>query len=193
MRLFVALEVPKETLEAISALVARLAPSCRGARWTRPEAIHLTLKFIGEVSTAASGHIRKELAAVRAPAPIEVRFRGAGFFPNPRQPRVLWTGVEAPLALAELAGEIERRLEPLGIPREEREFRPHLTLARFKSADGVAALRAALEAADSLEFGSACYHEFHMIESVLQRDGAKYRRLETFPFVAGGAAAGGTA
>jgi 2'-5' RNA ligase len=193
MRLFVALEIPKQTLVALQALVALLAPICRGARWSRPEGMHLTLKFIGEVSSERAAKLRAELRGAGEFSPLEIAFHGAGFFPNARHPRVFWAGVEAGATLAALTAEIERRLEPLGIARETREFRPHLTLARFKSEEGLPALQTALAklekesapgSAVGLDFGHARYEEFHLIESKLHPQGATYITLETFRFAA---------
>jgi 2'-5' RNA ligase len=191
MRLFVALEIPKQTRDALAALIAQLAPFCRGGRWSRPEGMHLTLKFIGEVSIEKAKRIRTELGEVRGSSAVEIVFRGAGFFPSARHPRVFWAGVETGPHLAELAAMIERRLEPLGIAQEMRDFRPHLTLARFKSEEGLPALHAALAklgkqdgqgAEIGLEFGSGRFEEFHLIESTLRPTGAVYTTLETFRF-----------
>lgn len=183
MRLFVALDIPDETRAAVSKLIAQLAPLCRGAKWVRVEAMHLTLKFIGEQPEEKVPRIEKELTAVRSPAAVQLRFAGTGFFPNPRSPRVFWAGIHASSNLAALAAEIERRLEPLGIPREQRAFTPHLTLARFNSTAGLSHLREALERLGLPEFGSATISEFHLYRSQLQRGGAVYTRLATFPFV----------
>lgn len=185
MRLFVAIEIPDETRVAVGKLIALLAPMCRGAKWVRAESMHLTLKFIGEQPEDCIARIEPELRGVRSSAPVELRFAGTGFFPNLRSPRVFWAGIEASPNLAELADAIERRLEPLGIPREQRAFKPHLTLARFNSTDGLPQLRDALAARDSLEFGSTTTCEFHLYRSQLQRGGAVYTRLTTFPFVQG--------
>lgn len=183
MRLFVALDIPNDTRAAVGKLIAQLAPLCRGAKWVRTEGMHLTLKFIGEQPEGNTGRIEADLRAVRSSALVEMRFAGTGFFPDPRNPRVLWAGIEASPNLAELAADIERRLEPLGIPREQRAFKPHLTLARFKSSDGVPQLREALGKLGVLEFGAATVSEFYLYRSQLQRSGAVYSRLATFPFV----------
>ncbi|MGA8768629.1 MAG: RNA 2',3'-cyclic phosphodiesterase, partial [Candidatus Acidiferrales bacterium] len=144
MRLFVALELPGEVRQTLGDLIARLKPQCRAAKWVRPEGMHMTLKFIGHA--IADGDAKKldatraALAAVKSGEPVEMRYRGVGFFPDARRPRVVCCGVEASANLAQLAADIERALEPLGIPREDRAFVPHLTLARFKSPNGVDAL-----------------------------------------------------
>ncbi len=113
--------------------------------------------------------------------PIVLRFAGLGFFPNARRPRVFWAGVEAGPQLAALAGAIEAKLDPLGIPAEKRDFHPHLTMARIEAPQGTQALVAAVEALGAPEFGSETFHEFHLYQSVLKRSGAEYTRLVTYP------------
>jgi len=180
MRLFVALDIPEDVRAAIGALVAKLQDACRDARWVRVEGAHITLKFIGEVAFEKAEEIKSALATVPFPAPIAMSFRGVGFFPNERRPRVLWAGIEAGAELSALAAAVEMALEPLGIVRERRAFSPHITLARFESMNGIERLHAAIANAGSLEFGSAIAHEFHLYQSVLKRGGAEYTRLATY-------------
>lgn len=182
MRVFVALDIPDEVRDAIRSFVGNLEKSCRGARWAGVEGIHVTLKFIGEVSPEKVRRIQAELATVRSAHPVEMSFRDVGFFPNERHPRVFWAGITATPNLAELATEVERRMESLGIPREQRPFRPHLTLARFKSEEGLERLREALGDFKSVEFGSTRTREFHLYQSQLKPRGAEYTRLATFSF-----------
>jgi 2'-5' RNA ligase len=107
-------------------------------------------------------------------------FRGLGFFPNARRPLVLWAGIEASSELAALASAVETAFDPIGIPRDERAFSPHLTLARFDTPRGLEALHAAVEKSGLLEFGSTTSKEFHLYQSVLKPGGAEYTRLATF-------------
>jgi 2'-5' RNA ligase len=180
MRVFVAMDVPEDVKAAIRAFAAKLEPVCRGARWARVDGMHITLKFIGEVSAEKVEQIKTELAGVRSAAAVEMSFRGVGFFPHAKHPRVFWAGIEATPNLAELAAEIEKRMENLGIPREERTFHPHLTLARFKSEEGLPKLHEAIEKAGAAEFGATRSSEFYLYESKLLRGGAVYTRLATF-------------
>jgi RNA 2',3'-cyclic 3'-phosphodiesterase len=124
--------------------------------------------------------IKTALSSIPSRAPIPIIFRGLGFFPNERRPRVFWAGIEAGTDLAALAGAVETALGALGIPREERAFSPHLTLARFDTPRGLDALHAAIETAGLLEFGATTAREFHLYQSVLKRGGAEYTRLATF-------------
>jgi RNA 2',3'-cyclic 3'-phosphodiesterase len=180
MRLFVAADIPEDVRSAIGALVENLRPVCRSARWVRVEGLHVTLKFIGEIAPEKAEAIKTALAAVPLAGPIAMNFHGLGFFPNERRPRVLWAGIDAGAELAALAAAVETSLVPLGIPREQRAFSPHLTLARFESPRGLDLLRAAIEAAGPLAFGGATAREFHLYQSILKRGGAEYTRVATF-------------
>jgi len=182
VRLFVALDVPDKVRSAIAECTERLKNLCPDAHWVRLEGAHITLKFIGEVPPEKLERIRHALASLPAFPPIHVRFAGLGFFPNARRPRVFWAGVHGDPQLTGLATAIEKKLEPLGIPAEKREFHPHFTLARFESPRGTEALCAAAQRWESLEFGSETFHEFYLYQSVLKRSGAEYTRLVTYPF-----------
>lgn len=187
MRLFVALDFPDAVRQALHELIARLKPECPGAKWVRPQAMHITMKFIGEVGAEKLEPIRAALAPIHSTEPVQMQFRGLGFFPNERRPRVLWCGVEASPNLAELAAAVERALVLLGIPGDSRDFVPHLTLARFNAEGGArrdleTLVRAAGEL-KSYDFGRTRETEFHLIESILKPAGAEYKRLESFPIV----------
>ena len=180
MRLFVALDIPEDVRDALAKLSRQLRELSSSPRWVRIEGAHITLKFIGETPPDQAERIRSALGDARASGPIELQFAGLGFFPNPRRPRVLWEGVTAGAALRELAASIETQLEPLGIPREARDFSPHITLARFDSPKGLDAIRAAVEKLGAPEFGRTAAREFHLYQSVLKRRGAEYTRLASY-------------
>jgi 2'-5' RNA ligase len=202
----VALDIPEEVRAAIGALIEKLRPtsdnilagskrSPNPARWVRIEGIHVTLKFIGEVPPEKIEPIKASLSQIQftnfPPKAIDLKFHGVGFFPNERRPRVLWAGIEAGAELGALAAAVETSLEPLGIPKEQRIFSPHLTLARFDTARSKPAasafdrLHEAISKAGPLDFGSSIATEFHLYQSILKRGGAEYTRLATFRFVGG--------
>jgi RNA 2',3'-cyclic 3'-phosphodiesterase len=185
MRLIVALDFPDAVREAIRDLMAKLKPLCKDARWVRPESMHVTLKFIGHIADDKFEPIVRALGDVHSDAPVEMNFRGVGFFPTERRPRVCWCGIETSSNLAELAKNIERALVSLKIEAENREYVPHLTLARLDSARGAEKLLAAAAELKSLDFGSSREAEFHLFQSVLKRTGAEYSKLRSFPFVKG--------
>jgi 2'-5' RNA ligase len=184
VRLFVALDLSEEVRAAITQFCDKLRAEFPSARWVRTEGIHLTLKFIGEVHEDRVAAIESALAAVKSRGPVEMNFRGVGFFADARRPRVFWVGIEGSPYLAEISAQIETRLEPMEIARESREFKPHLTLARIQDPRGIEKLHDELRRQASTEFGSIRTHEMHLYQSQLGRGGAKYIRLKTFAFSA---------
>jgi 2'-5' RNA ligase len=185
VRLFVALDVPDQVRHAITELIAKLQPKSRAARWIKAENLHVTLKFIGHVPDEKLTPIQAALSSIRAAQPVELNFRGMGFFPNEHRPRAFWCGIAASPNLAELAADIGRALVPLGIEAETRPFTPHLTLARFKSDEGVRDVVHAATDMKSTDFGAATETNFHLYESLLKSTGAQYNRVASFPFVGG--------
>ncbi len=183
MRLFVALELSQTVHTAVRELIARLQRARADLHWVRPEGMHLTLKFIGEVPEEKLEAIRAALGGVASPQPVTLEFRDLGYFPSERRPRVLWVGIEASDNLAPLAAQIEAALEPLGIERENRDYVPHLTLGRFKSSQRVDKLHEEIAALASTEFGRIETAEFFLFQSKLSPAGAQYTKLERFSFV----------
>lgn len=187
MRLFVALEIPAAVRDNLAALVEDLralsgkSPDKR-PRWVRRENLHVTLKFIGEADPHRLEGIPNALSKVRSNAPIGLDFRGLGFFPNERNPRVVWAGVNASLNLPALAADIDLALETQGFAREHRAFTPHLTLARLEPPGISGELRDAIQKNNGREFGSFQAREFQLMESKLHSSGAVYTSLAIFPF-----------
>jgi 2'-5' RNA ligase len=184
MRLFVALEIPSRVRENLAALIRDLRAFAPQAKWVRSENLHVTLKFIGEVPETKVATIRIALAGVHSDQPVELDFRGLGFFPNEKHPRVFWAGIEASPNLKTLTANIDEGTEKLGIRREQRPFSPHLTLARFESLRLSEKLRAAIQENAGRDFGSLRSSQFHLIESKLKPTAAEYTTVESFPFVA---------
>jgi len=182
MRLFVALEIPSTVRENLASLLESLRAVSPQTRWVRLENLHVTLKFIGEVPQAKLAGIRGALAGVRSEQPVTLDFRGLGFFPNEKRPRVFWAGIEASPNLQSLAADIEGATEKLGIPREPRPISPHLTLARFEPPRLPERLRAAIHENAAREFSSLRTNKFHLIESKLKSSGAEYTTVESFSF-----------
>jgi 2'-5' RNA ligase len=186
MRLFVALEIPAAVRDNLATEMKELRDlSAQAAdkrpRWVRPENLHVTLKFIGEVSPAKLEGVCGALVAIHSDAPVHLEFRGLGFFPNEQHPRVLWAGIEASANLPSLAADIESALEPQGVAREDRSFTPHLTLARLEPPGLHEKLRAVIQQNSRREFGSFEAREFHLIESKQRPAGAEYTSLASFP------------
>jgi RNA 2',3'-cyclic 3'-phosphodiesterase len=184
MRLFVALEIPSTVRENLAELLKTLGAVSPQTRWVRPENLHVTLKFIGEMPETKLAGIRGALAGVRSGQPVAIDFRGLGFFPDEKHPRVFWAGIVASPNLKALAADIDGAAEKLGIPREQRPFSPHLTLARFEPRRLTEKLRTAIQENAARDFGSLRTGQFHLIESNLKPSGAEYTTVESFRFAA---------
>jgi RNA 2',3'-cyclic 3'-phosphodiesterase len=185
MRCFIAIDLPQNVRAALTeqqtAFRAALARHGADVRWTRPEGIHLTLKFLGEVSELLVGQVTESLSALDGLEKFPVEIKGFGFFPGARHPKVFWAGVEAPPALAELAARVEAAMESLGFPPEHRAFAPHLTLARFKSPRPQPELEKLAEQRGASSLGRFEVSEFFLFESKLSPHGAEYRKVARFP------------
>ncbi len=133
MRLFAAVPVPPPARDALGALLDDLRALDWPVRWVRSEAMHLTLKFFGEVPAERLAPIADALRdAVRGTGPLPLTLTGLGAFPTARRARVLWVGLDAPPALELLQDRVERACAPLGFPVEGAPFRPHLTIGRVR-------------------------------------------------------------
>lgn len=182
MRLFVALAIPTEVRAKIAALISGLRGVDANPKWINPDNLHVTLKFIGEIAPEKAAEIGDALAVVRIEEHVIAEFSGIGFFPDARRPSLAWVGIQSAQMLSFLAADVNRVLAPLGIPREEKPFVPHLTIARFKETRLSPYLRAEIEKQKSREFGALTTGEFHLIESKRKSAGAEYTTLRSFRF-----------
>jgi 2'-5' RNA ligase len=186
VRLFVALEIPAAVRDNLAIFLndmRKLADQLaeKGVKWVRPENLHVTLKFVGEVPDAKLEGICSALSTVHAEAPIALRLRGLGFFPDEKRPTVLWTGLDASINLPHLADDIECALVTCGIAKEKRAFTPHLTLARLTPPGMHPKMLNVIRENSDRDFGSLQAREFHLIQSELKSAGAEYTSLATFP------------
>jgi RNA 2',3'-cyclic 3'-phosphodiesterase len=183
LRLFVAIAIPSEVRDALSQLLQDLRGIAPKAKWVRAENLHVTLKFLGNTDAQKLEEIESALETVRSSQAVTLDFRGLGFFPNEKRPRVFWGGMEASANLRPLAESVDRCLHQVEFPVEERPFVPHLTLARFDPPGLPPALAEAVKKHCSENFGKAIAREFHLIESKLKSTGAEYTTIQSFPFV----------
>jgi 2'-5' RNA ligase len=176
MRLFTAIDIPAAIKLRLCALLDRLRPLAK-LSWSPPDHLHITNKFIGEWPEARLKELNQTLADVPAPGPIEIVVRGLGWFPNDRNPRVFWAGIESGPELGALAQATEQSLALIGVPVEDRTFHPHLTLARRRNPMPVDRLRKELAEIPSSDFGCFRAESFFLYLS----KGGKYTKLHEFP------------
>lgn len=182
MRLFIAIEIPEDIRGAYAALLKEFRAVAPQVKWVRAENLHVTLKFLGETPPTMLEALQRLLAAVRSPGPVRLDFRGLGFFPNEKQPRVFWAGMESSAFLKTLAADIDHAAHRLGFSLEDRAFTPHLTLARFQPPGIAPKLQEAIRAKQVQDFGSLTASHFHLIESKLKSTGAEYTTVQTVRF-----------
>ena len=133
MRLFIAINLAPETRDAIYADAEPLRAATRGVRWVAANALHITVKFLGEQDESVVDDIRAALGPIGGVhAAATVTTTEVGAFPNFRRPRVVWLGMTGEAAMRALARDVDSALVPLGIPAEARPFQAHLTLGRVK-------------------------------------------------------------
>lgn len=183
IRAFIALEISPEIIARLIAVQRHLRDAAAQVTWVRPEGIHLTLKFLGNMPEERVPEIIRVLEiAATAQGPFRAGVAGMGAFPNLRRPRVIWAGIaQGAEACCVLAQAVEQQCAALGFPPEERPFSPHLTLGRVKSPVGVERLIALLREHDSEQFGEMPVTELRLIRSELFPDGARYTTLRQIP------------
>lgn len=179
IRTFIAVDVDNAIIARLAALQQELKRADVSVSWSRPEGMHLTLKFLGNVPeeriSAIGGALREVAAGWK---PFRVSMEGAGGFPTLRRPRVLWIGIrEGREALIALAGTVDTALAGLGFPPEDRPFSPHLTLGRVKAPARLEDLTAQIESHARERFGEMTVNEIILFQSELSPKGAKYTPL----------------
>jgi 2'-5' RNA ligase len=187
LRSFIAVEMPAEVQQAIARSTAGLQSSLPKplVRWVPSHNVHLTLKFLGDVSET---HLERLAEALKTEAGLHAAFQvavaGIGGFPNTHRPRVIWIGLQAPADLVGLQRGVDGISNRLGYPAEERPFSPHLTIGRVgqnASPADLARIRNALEQAAVGELGLVRVAAVILFKSDLQPNGSIYTPLYTLP------------
>jgi RNA 2',3'-cyclic 3'-phosphodiesterase len=192
MRLFIALDIDDAIRNRISGFIDGVSAFAPDARWVKPESLHVTLKFIGEQPESLVEAIQQALSGIQASS-AEIHFGGYGFFPTAKSARVFWIAMEAGPQLANLAAAIDDAMATLEIPKENRAFSPHLTLARASGGSGsprrsksdhpnrtFQRLQEKLAALPAPEFGTMTAREFFLYQSQLSPKGSRYTKLARF-------------
>ncbi|MEW6599834.1 MAG: RNA 2',3'-cyclic phosphodiesterase [Nitrospirota bacterium] len=178
MRSFIAIELPDTLKSALLSLQQELKKCGADVRWVRPDGIHLTLKFLGDIEDRLVERIVESLKGTcgkfRA---FNCEVRGVGVFPGTRNPRVLWAGISDHDTLALLQVDIDSAMSSLGFERESRKFTAHLTLGRFRSSEGKAALLDRMENYKEQQLGLIDVNHISLMKSDLGPAGAKYTKI----------------
>lgn len=189
MRLFIALDIDDAIRERLAKFMDGLRGFAPDVRFVSAASFHITLKFLGETDKLEP--ILRALAPIRC-SHFQVDFRGYGFFPGLKNPRVFWAGIQSDPSLGQLAGKIDDAVTLLGFAPEKGPYHPHLTLARSgsgrpqklpedRATSRFARLQQKLSQLPEPEFGTMTAREFHLYESKLNPRGAVYTKLSSFP------------
>ena len=187
IRAFLAVQLPDDVTAALGHLADQIARAgVGGLRPIRPENMHLTLKFFGNVNARQVEAIVDTVThTAKTIRPFTLRLGNVGAYPNNRSPRVLWVGLDGDVApLQDTHRRIETALEQIGIKPDSREFRPHLTVARIRDRATHADRRRAAEALFSAEFRSGLsvpVDRVTLMRSVLLPEGPQYTSLAEIP------------
>ena len=187
IRTFIAVDLPPSVLDTLGQISDQLQEKMPDTpvRWVDNQKMHLTLKFLGDISTENISMVEKTLLSEGAKrSPMELGIGGIGAFPKMRHPRVIWIGVEAPTDLFDLRRGIEDGVARLGYNYDKYEFTPHLTLGRISrkaSARDVRTVGNVLHDFQVGYIGAARIEAVHLYRSDLSPGGAKYTCLYSAP------------
>lgn len=176
-RCFVALPLPKENKAELALLLRELTPMVQSRiSWTKPENLHLTLRFLGDVPNGKLESVADALRKLPL-TPFAMQPGGGGFFPNLRSPRVLWAGLEqGAIPCRHIADAVDNALHSLGFPKEQRAFTPHLTLARIRE-EGDTAWKTVLQKVRQAQWTAFEAKSLILYKSDLGPQGPKYTEL----------------
>lgn len=179
IRSFLAVELPEAIRKRIEEIQADLRSSNSDVRWVRPEKIHLTLKFFGNIEESRVDTIIKSIEPLVSGTPhFSLEVQGMGAFPNIRNPRVIWMGlIDEKQVLIPLQKQMESALEMIGFQVEDRPFRPHLTLGRVNSGRGKNELIGKIERYKEERFGDLEVRRLILFKSDLRPTGPIYTPL----------------
>ena len=188
IRSFLAFELPEPIRKIVTRVSEEIRKSALDVRWVRPEFIHLTVVFMGDIQSEQISSMGDPLKAVCSNhAPFRISLKPMGCFPNTRNPRVIWLGIDGDIErMSQFRDDLQQALSPFGIKEEERAFRPHLTLGRFKKpGKRQTELEQFLETYRDLASPSCTLGELVLFRSDLKPGGAVYTKMLSWPLAGG--------
>lgn len=179
MRCFISIAIPEDIKKGMSAIQDRLKKTGADVSWTKPDGMHLTLQFLGEIEEKRITKIETAMnIACAGINPFSLDVSGIGVFPDIRRPRVVWIGLnENGNNLTKMQRGIENQLAEIGFPAEKRRFTPHITLGRVKSNSNLSQLLKIIDEEKNAEIGSFSVSGVHLMKSDLRPEGAVYTEL----------------
>ena len=183
IRTFIAVEIPDKIISSIAKVQEDIKTFGFKIRWVRPERIHLTLKFLGDIEAADTENVGRAVCeAATGVTPLSLQAKGLGVFPGIRRPRVVWAGITGQLeTLRWLQETLDENLAGIGFPREKRPFKGHLTLGRIQKKIDPKTLIEALDKFGNFETEAFTADRVVLFKSELKASGAVYTKLMSTP------------
>ncbi len=183
VRTFISINLDSSLHKALGEALGKFSSSKASVKWVTSENAHLTLKFLGNVEEA---RLPEVIAACEKAAqgvkPIDLEMKAVGCFPNMNRPRIVWLGVQKGVEeLKQLQKRVEAELESLGFPKEDREFKAHLTIGRVKGKQGMSRLSRLLEEEKDIFIGSMRAEKISVMKSRTLPNGPVYTELKAIP------------
>jgi 2'-5' RNA ligase len=179
IRTFIAVEIPEKIISSIARVQEGIKNYGFKIRWVRPESIHLTLKFLGNIEAADTENVgRAVFRASKEYTPLSLQVKGIGVFPGIKRPRVVWVGITGQLeTLFGLQKTLDKNLEAIGFSKEKRPFKGHLTLGRIKKKIDTNTFIEALDTFGNFETETFTADRVVLFKSELKASGAVYTKL----------------
>lgn len=178
LRCFIAIELPAELKKNIDVYMERLRQTGADVKWVLSENLHLTLKFLGRTPEELLLDINKRLLSItKLYNRFYIQVFSAGVFPNIKHPRVVWLGIQDSEEIIKLQRDIDESMAEFGFEREDKQFKPHLTIGRVRSMKNRDMLIKELATLKDVDFGKIEVNNIVMMKSELKPTGAEYFRL----------------
>ncbi len=186
IRTFIAITIPDDIKNTIGKTVKPLMATRADVRWIEIENLHITVKFLGNVEIGKIRSIEKVVTEIAIHyKPFEIIFENIGWFPNMKRPRVIWIGVRNNSILTRILLDTDEMLSKIGFEKERRQFSPHLTIGRVRSAGGYDTLKNSLIKLTKSNFGNMTTQSLSLMKSELSPAGVKYTLMGNFPLSTG--------
>jgi RNA 2',3'-cyclic 3'-phosphodiesterase len=179
-----AIELPDTVKKYLLGWIDIFRRSGADVSWTRPEAMHLTLKFLGQTKTDVIPELKAHITGIlKLYEPFEIKVQSIGTFPNMKRPRVVWSGcLEHSGRLNSMVKELESYLEKFGFPKENRAYNAHLTLGRIRTGKMINEITRLIKENEKAEGPDFIATEAAWFQSILKPTGAEYKYITKFAF-----------
>ncbi|GBE31876.1 2'-5'-RNA ligase [bacterium BMS3Bbin05] len=182
IRGFIAIPLTDELKAGIGDMVGSLKKTGADVKWVKPENLHLTLKFLGNIDMEKTKSITYRISEIAGGYDdFEFMLNGTGVFPGNNRPRIIWIGIRDHMNLIKIAKKIDAAMKGEGFEPEKRPFNPHITIGRARSSKGIDKLIPELVKYRSMNFGTQKAESIHLMKSTLKKRGAEYSSIFSAP------------